>query len=178
METVETVQKRSVVTDPMCPKWFAKFHAGHFLLDDAPWLGRPAEVDSDQIKTLIENNQHYTMGEIANILQISKSIKLLLKMKNVSFILWKKLNPTQVLCFGPTQHLAFFTIHSAFGEQHWLLRNSSVIFSCKRLVCWEFTLLFQSDSLPIRSQSLSLVSQCDGNIQTFIHWILVKRQLR
>ena len=37
----------------MSLKWFAKFHAGDFLLDDAPWLGRPVEVDSDQIKTLI-----------------------------------------------------------------------------------------------------------------------------
>ena len=32
------------------------------------------------------------MQEIANILKISKSIKLLVKMKNVSFVLWKKLN--------------------------------------------------------------------------------------
>ena len=44
----------------MCEKWFAKFHAGDFLLDDAPWLGRPVEVDSTQIETLIENNQYYT----------------------------------------------------------------------------------------------------------------------
>ena len=32
----------------------AKFCAGDFQLDDAPWPGRPAEVDSDQIETLIE----------------------------------------------------------------------------------------------------------------------------
>ena len=30
------------------------------MLDNVPWSGRPAEVDSDQIETLIENNQHYT----------------------------------------------------------------------------------------------------------------------
>ena len=58
-----------------------------FSLDAAPWLGRPIEVDSDQIKTLIENKQCYTMQEIADILKISKSIKLLVKMKNVSSIL-------------------------------------------------------------------------------------------
>ena len=39
----------------MCQKWFAKFRARDFLLKDAPWSGR--SVDSDQIKTLIENNQ-------------------------------------------------------------------------------------------------------------------------
>ena len=54
-------------------KWFAKFHAGDFSLDDAPRSGRPVEVDSDQIETLIENNQRYTMREIADILKISKS---------------------------------------------------------------------------------------------------------
>ena len=55
----------------MCQKWFAKFHAGDFFLNDAPQLGRPVEVD--KTKTLIENNQQYTTWEIANILKISKS---------------------------------------------------------------------------------------------------------
>ena len=74
----------------MCQKWFAKLCAGDFSLDDAPWSGRPVEVDSDQIKTLTENNQHYTTLEIAHILKIPKSIKLLVKMKNMPFILLKK----------------------------------------------------------------------------------------
>ena len=42
-------------------------------LDDAPRSGRSVEVDSDKIKTLTENNQHYTTREIADILKISKS---------------------------------------------------------------------------------------------------------
>ena len=50
-----------------------KFRAGDFSLDNAPWSGRPVEVDSDQIETLIENNQHYIMREVADILKISKS---------------------------------------------------------------------------------------------------------
>ena len=57
----------------MCQKWFVKFCAEDFSLDDAPRVGRPLEVDSDQVKTLIENNQCYTMWEIADILKISKS---------------------------------------------------------------------------------------------------------
>ena len=64
-----------------------KFRAGDSSLDDAPRSGRPVEVDNDQIKTLTENNQHHTMQEIADILKISKSIKLLEKMKHISFIL-------------------------------------------------------------------------------------------
>ena len=74
------------VIDCTCQRWFAKFPAGDFSLDDVPWLGRPVEVDSDQIEALIANNQHYTTWEIANILKISKSIKLLVNMKNVFFI--------------------------------------------------------------------------------------------
>ena len=68
-----------------------KFCTGDFSLDDdAPWSGGPVEVDSDQIKTLIENNQHYTIWEIDDILKVSQSIQSLVKMKNVSFILWEK----------------------------------------------------------------------------------------
>ena len=59
------------VTDQTCQKWFAKFGVGDFSLDNAPWLGRPIEVDNGQIKTLIKNNQCYTMRGIANILKIS-----------------------------------------------------------------------------------------------------------
>ena len=61
------------VNDQTCQKWFARFHAGDFLLYDAPWPGRPVEVDSDEIGTLTENNQCYTMSERADILKISKS---------------------------------------------------------------------------------------------------------
>ena len=73
----------------MCQKWFAKFHAGDFSLDDATWMRRPAEVDSNQIETLIENNRCHTTRETADILKISKAIKLLVKMKNVSLFYGK-----------------------------------------------------------------------------------------
>ena len=71
-------------------KWFAKFRAGDFSLD-APLLGRPVEVDSGQIKTLIETNRHYTTLEIADILKISKSIKLLVKVKKLPFKILQKI---------------------------------------------------------------------------------------
>ena len=78
-----------------------KFRAGDFSLDNAPQSGRPVEADSDQIETLIENNQHSTTQEIADILKIPKSIKLLVKMKNVSFIL-RKTKQT----FWPAQYIS------------------------------------------------------------------------
>ena len=86
------VYGEGAVTDQTCQKWFVKFCAGGFSLDDAPQWGRPAEVDGDQIETLIKNNQHYTTQEIPNILKISNTIKLLVKITNVSLILGKKLN--------------------------------------------------------------------------------------
>ena len=68
-----------------------KFCAGDFSLDKVPRSGRPVEIDSNQIKTLIENNQRYTMWEIADILSISKSIKRLMKMKIVSYFTEKNI---------------------------------------------------------------------------------------
>ena len=59
------VYGEGAVTDQTCPKWFVKFCAGDFSLDDAPRSDRPVEVDSDQMETLTENNQHYTTQEIA-----------------------------------------------------------------------------------------------------------------
>ena len=67
------VYGEGAVTDKTWQKSFGKLHAGDFSLDDAPRSGRPVEVDSDQIETIIENNQCYTTQEIANILKISKS---------------------------------------------------------------------------------------------------------
>ena len=66
------VYGEGAVTDATCQKWFAKFYAGDFSLDHAPWSGRSVEVDSDQIKTLNENNQCCTTWEITNILKTSK----------------------------------------------------------------------------------------------------------
>ena len=45
------VYGEGAVTDRTCQKWFVRFPAGDFSLDDAPRSGGPAEVDSDQIET-------------------------------------------------------------------------------------------------------------------------------
>ena len=66
--------RKGAETDRTCPKWFAKFRAGDVWLGDAPRSGRPVEVDSDAIKTFIENTQHSTTWERADLLKISKSI--------------------------------------------------------------------------------------------------------
>ena len=78
------------VTDQMCQKWFVKFCAGDFSLDDASQLGRPVEVDSNQIETLRTINV-ITYGREPTYSK-SKSIQLLVEMENVSSTLWKNLN--------------------------------------------------------------------------------------
>ena len=83
------VYGEGAVNDRTCQKWFAKFCARDFSQDDAALLGRSVRVGSDQIEILIENNQFSTTLEMANILKISKSIKLLVKMKGVSFFCQK-----------------------------------------------------------------------------------------
>ena len=43
---VQCMYGEGAVTDRMCQKWFAKFCAGDFSLEDAPQSGRPVEVDT------------------------------------------------------------------------------------------------------------------------------------
>ena len=93
-----TVCGEGAVTGQTCQEWFAKFRAGDFSLDDALWSGRPVEVDSNQIKILIEKNQCFTMWEIANIFQIYKSIKLLVKIRKCVFDFMEK----NIWTFWPT----------------------------------------------------------------------------
>ena len=81
-------------------KWFAKFTAGDFLLDNAPWLGRPGEDESNRIETLIENNQCYTTWERANILKISKSITVISENEKAAFYFMEN----TIRTFWPTQY--------------------------------------------------------------------------
>ena len=61
--TIETKKKKRFVSawrwccDGLnVSKVVCKVCAWDFSLDDALWLGRPVEVDSEQVKTLIKNN--------------------------------------------------------------------------------------------------------------------------
>ena len=59
------------VTDSTRQKWSVKFHARDFSLDDAPWSGRPAEVNSNQIETLTEERSaFYHAGDSRHIQNI------------------------------------------------------------------------------------------------------------
>ena len=49
-QKIYAVDGEGAVTDQMCQNWFVRFHAGDFLLDDAPLSGRPIEANSNQIE--------------------------------------------------------------------------------------------------------------------------------
>lgn len=62
----------------MCQKWFAKFYAGDFSINDSLYSAR--SVDNDLIKILLENNQHYKTQE-------SKYPNKELKIIHMSFVM-------------------------------------------------------------------------------------------
>ena len=51
------VYGEGAVSNRTCQKWFAKFQAEDFSLDDTPRSGILDKIDSNQIETVIENNQ-------------------------------------------------------------------------------------------------------------------------
>ena len=81
------VYGEGAVTDWMSQKWFVKFCAGDFLLDDAPWLVRSWWQLNWDINW--EQSELYHM-EIDDILKISKSRKFLVNMKNEFYFMEKK----------------------------------------------------------------------------------------
>ncbi|KAK6061794.1 hypothetical protein COOONC_00539 [Cooperia oncophora] len=50
-----------------CVNWFAKFRSGDFSLKDEECSGRPAEVDDDLIKAIIDSNRH-TLAMLKNLI--------------------------------------------------------------------------------------------------------------
>ncbi|CAK9827264.1 Histone-lysine N-methyltransferase SETMAR [Anthophora retusa] len=70
---LQKVYGESALKERQCQRWFKKFRAGDFDLNDTPRSGRPTEVDDDKIKALIESNKRYTTREIAEMLDIHHS---------------------------------------------------------------------------------------------------------
>ena len=85
-----------------CQNWFAKFCAGDFSLDNAAWEGKSVEVEYHSNRDINGEQSMWCHVEIANILKISKSIKLLVKMKKCVFYFMEKTKQN----FWPTQYNA------------------------------------------------------------------------
>jgi len=71
-EKKSAVYGENAVNERVCQNWFAKFRAGDTTCGDRERSDRPLVVDDDQIKSLIESNPHYTIREIAEIIDVSQ----------------------------------------------------------------------------------------------------------
>jgi len=67
-----TVYKKDAVSERVCQNWFAKFCADDTICEDHECSDRTLVIDDDQIKSLIENNPHYTTREIAELIDVSQ----------------------------------------------------------------------------------------------------------
>ena len=52
-------------------RWFVRFRDGDCELEDKPRSGRPQEVDSEQVRALVEANPYETARSLATQLQCS-----------------------------------------------------------------------------------------------------------
>ncbi|EFN78757.1 Histone-lysine N-methyltransferase SETMAR, partial [Harpegnathos saltator] len=59
------------LTERVCQRWYANFRPGDFDVNDAPRSGRPIEINSSDIKSIIEVNPSQSVREIATTLNIS-----------------------------------------------------------------------------------------------------------
>lgn len=59
------------LTERTCQNWFAKFRAGNFDINDAPRPGRPQEIESIDVKAIVDQNPSQSVRDIAEALDIS-----------------------------------------------------------------------------------------------------------
>ncbi|OIF93106.1 hypothetical protein A7N06_21925 [Acinetobacter baumannii] len=56
-----------------CRKWFRRFRAGNFCLEDLVRSGLPPQTDEDKIRDLVEKSRSLTVQEMSNVLKIPKT---------------------------------------------------------------------------------------------------------
>ena len=103
------VYGEGAVINEMCQKWFAKFHAGAFLLDHAPKSGRLVEVivikSRQKLRTIsvIPCRRYLTYSKYSNqALKIIYTILVMLIMLRFGFCRsYVKKNPWPYLCMPP-----------------------------------------------------------------------------
>ena len=101
-KNLRDVYGEEALKDRQCRNWFDKFRSGDFSLKDEQCSGRPNE-DDDQIKAIIESDDHVIVVEIKEMIKIPKStidrhIKCLGLVKKLYFLIlheFKKIHLTE-----------------------------------------------------------------------------------
>lgn len=116
-----------------CEKWFARFRAGDFNLDDRPKSGRPSDFDNTVLETLIESDSRLSSREMAITLQSSHTTILrhlhqIGKINKCGIWVPHQLTPCQMLqraavCASLLSRLAVdpFLNRLITGDEKWVL---------------------------------------------------------
>nr|XP_003708364.1 PREDICTED: histone-lysine N-methyltransferase SETMAR-like [Megachile rotundata] len=67
------VYGEGAVAERTVRKWFARFKTGDFELEDQKRSGRPSTTDKNVIKSIIEDNPRFTLRQLADMMNKSKS---------------------------------------------------------------------------------------------------------
>lgn len=67
------VYGENALSSRTCRKWFQRFRAGNFCLEDEERSGRPPQTDEDKIRDLVEKSPSLTVQEMSNVLKIPKT---------------------------------------------------------------------------------------------------------
>lgn len=73
LREISAVYGAEAITEKTCRRWFGRFHAGDFNLDDAPRSGRPTTIPDDKILGLIQSDPQLTTQEIADKFNICRT---------------------------------------------------------------------------------------------------------
>nr|XP_033202508.1 histone-lysine N-methyltransferase SETMAR-like [Bombus vancouverensis nearcticus] len=67
------VYGENTLSSRTCRKWFQRFRAGNFCLEEEVRSGRPPQTDGDKIRDLVEKSPSLTVQEMSNVLKIPKT---------------------------------------------------------------------------------------------------------
>ncbi|VDN35483.1 unnamed protein product, partial [Cylicostephanus goldi] len=70
---INTVWGEGSVSEWTVRRWFKKFKDGDKNLEDKEGRGRPSLLDDDHLKTMVEDDPHLTVREIAEDLGVGHS---------------------------------------------------------------------------------------------------------
>nr|BAH13322.1 unnamed protein product [Homo sapiens] len=116
--------------------WFKKFHKGEESLEDEEHSGQPSEVDSDQLRAIIEADPLITTPEVAEELNIDHST-VVRHLKQIGKV--KKLGKWVPCELSEKQKNCRFEVSSSL-----ILRNNSEPFLDQIVMCHEKWILYDS----------------------------------
>ena len=67
------VYGENALSSRTCRKWFQRFRAGNFCLEDQERSGRPPQTNEDKIRDLVEKSPSLTVQEMSNVLKTPKT---------------------------------------------------------------------------------------------------------